>query len=72
MAKKRSRMPQDCDPREEAALVAALAEANREPLTDEDRAWFDSLPDAPSLPTRPGETVAVFFQRRQQPGSQRP
>lgn len=29
-----------------------------------DRSWIDDLPDAPPLPSRSQETVAVFFQKR--------
>lgn len=44
-------------------LVAELKAASEAPLTPEDLAWFESLPEAPPLPTREGETLAIFFRR---------
>jgi hypothetical protein len=44
-------------------LFKEIEAADKIPLTPEDLAWFESLPEAPPLPTREGETFAIFLTR---------
>jgi len=57
-------------PETAAELDAELARRYEEveaadtlPLTPEDQAWFESLPEAPPLPSKEGDTLVIFFKK---------
>ena len=55
------------DPAEIEAALKALDAAMQE--TEPDYSWADDLPEAPPIPSRPDQTVAVFIPTRSDHGT---
>ena len=65
--KLKPRTDQEFDRELEQLWKEEVEAADKEPLTAEDLAWFESLPEGSALPTKAGETCVIFFKRA--PGS---